>query len=187
MKKSTFFYIALLFVAFFITACGSSKKVTSYKKVHAKKSTSVNKGNTTAVNVYRSSNNKYSSKDSHFILKTAKSYLGVPYKYGGSNRTGFDCSGLVMVTFEELGLKLPRNSNQQSKEGAEIRITEAREGDLVFFNTSGSSISHVGIIESIDKSGEIKFIHSSTSKGVIISSMDENYWKARFVKAIRLL
>jgi len=185
-----------IFMSFFVlAACGSSHKVTTYKKVghkvynkinsHSKTTTS--KPSTSSGSVYRSNNKTYSSKDASFVIKTAKSYLGVPYKYGGTNRSGFDCSGLVMVSFDELGLKLPRNSAKQASEGREIKISEVREGDLVFFNTSGSSISHVGIIESIAKTGEIKFIHSSTSQGVIISSMDENYWKTRFVKAVRLL
>lgn len=186
----------IILCSFFVLAsCGSSNKVTTYRKVGNKVYNKINsnskntasKPNTSSGTVYRSSNKSYSSKDASFVLKTAKSYLGVPYKFGGTNRTGFDCSGLVMVSFDELGLKLPRNSAKQASEGREIKISEVREGDLVFFNTSGSSISHVGIIESIEKSGEIKFIHSSTSKGVIISSMDENYWKTRFVKAVRLL
>lgn len=174
-------------------ACGSNK-VTSYKKVGSKKvyskintKTSTSSVKTSSADVYRSSNKSFSSKDADFVLRTAKSYLGVPYKFGGTNDTGFDCSGLVLVSFDKLGLKLPRNSSQQATQGKEIKINEVREGDLVFFNTSGNSISHVGIIETIEKTGEIKFIHSSTSKGVIISSLDENYWKTRFVKAVRLL
>lgn len=185
--------VFVMFSLFILASCGSSNKVTSYRKVgskvysksnHHKSSTSKSSA---SESVYRSNNKSYTSKDASYVLKTAKSYLGVPYKFGGTNRTGFDCSGLVMVSFDELGFKLPRNSAKQASEGKEIKISEAREGDLVFFNTSGSSISHVGIIESIEKTGEIKFIHSSTSKGVIISSMDENYWKTRFVKAVRLL
>lgn len=189
MRKGALYCLALFFIGIFLVSCGSSKKVTSYKKVYAGKSSSSKSSSSHSKTTpsYRSSNNNFSSKDSNSLLKVAKSYIGVPYKYGGSNRTGFDCSGLVMVSFDELGLKLPRNSAEQASRGKEIRITDVREGDLVFFNTSGNSISHVGIIESINKSGEILFIHSSTSKGVIISSMDENYWKTRFVKAVRLL
>jgi len=177
MKRSFIYILLIILTNLIIISCGSSKKVTSYKKTKSSYSK----------NIYRASDKNRSSKDSNIVLKTAKSFLGTPYKYGGTNRTGFDCSGLVMVSFDRLGFKLPRNSAQQSKEGKQIKISEVREGDLVFFNTSGNSISHVGIIERIERSGEIKFIHSSTSKGVIISSMDENYWKTRFVKAVRLL
>jgi cell wall-associated NlpC family hydrolase len=185
--KNIYFYFAVFLSLGLITSCSSSSKVTSYKKSNASKNykstSNINKSSA----VYRASSASFTSKDSNSLLKIAKSYIGVPYKYGGSNTTGFDCSGLVMVSFEELGLKLPRNSAQQSENGKEIKITDVRQGDLLFFNTSGNSISHVGIIESIEKTGEIKFIHSSTSKGVIISSLDENYWRARFVKATRLL
>ncbi|RLZ12225.1 C40 family peptidase [Faecalibacter macacae] len=194
--KNIFFYFLAIAFSFIVVSCGSSNKVTSYKKTAANRVYSkINSASkypakgksSSSSSVYRSSSKTYSSKDTSNVLSTAKSFLGVPYKYGGTTRSGFDCSGLVVVSFNKIDYKLPRNSSQQAQEGREIKISDAREGDLVFFNTSGSSISHVGIIESIEKSGEIKFIHSSTSKGVIISSMDENYWKTRFVKAIRLL
>ncbi|QTV07008.1 C40 family peptidase [Faecalibacter bovis] len=189
------YFLAVVF-SLIVVSCGSSTKVTSYRKTANKVYSKINSANkypskgkssSSSSTVYRSTNKTYTSKDTNNVLSTAKSFLGVPYKYGGTTRSGFDCSGLVFVSFDKVDLKLPRVSSQQAQEGREIKISEAREGDLVFFNTSGNSISHVGIIESIEKSGEIKFIHSSTSKGVIISSMDENYWKTRFVKAVRLL
>ena len=82
---------------------------------------------------------------------------------------------------------MPRKSSDQAGYGSEIKVENVKIGDLIFFNTSGNSISHVGIVESINNNGSINFIHSSTSKGVMISSLDENYWKTRFVKAVRLL
>ncbi len=181
---------SLIVVCFFITSCTTNKVVT-YKKVGgkhyptAKKYPSKSNSNS-KTGTYRASN-KAVSKDANRLLKTAKSFLGTPYKYGGTTRSGFDCSGLVYVSFDELGISLPRNSSAQAGHGKEINIREAKSGDLIFFNTSGKSISHVGIVERIDNSGIIYFIHSSTSKGVMISSMDENYWKTRFVKAVRLL
>lgn len=195
MKNKILYFLAVVF-SLIVVSCGSSTKVTSYRKTANKVYSKINSANkypskgkssSSSSTVYRSTNKTYTSKDTNNVLSTAKSFLGVPYKYGGTTRSGFDCSGLVFVSFDKVDLKLPRVSSQQAQEGREIKISEAREGDLVFFNTSGNSISHVGIIESIEKSGEIKFIHSSTSKGVIISSMDENYWKTRFVKAVRLL
>ena len=190
MKK--IYLLCVLFICLMISSCGSSNKVDSYKKVGSKHtvknhSTSSSNKSSSSVPDYRSENKKFSSKDIESLLKTAKSFLGVPYKYGGTTNSGFDCSGLVMVSFDKLGLKLPRNSSQQANHGDEIKISDVRKGDLLFFNTSGNSISHVGIIDQIEQNGEIKFIHSSTSKGVIISSLDENYWKTRFVKAVRLL
>lgn len=172
---------------FAVTSCTSNKIVT-YKKVGSKTYPIVKRpSSNSSGSVYRADSNKTVSKDANRLLKTAKSYLGVPYKYGGTTRSGFDCSGLVFVSFDELGISLPRNSSQQAGYGKQINIKEAKSGDLIFFNTSGKSISHVGIVERIERGGIIHFIHSSTSKGVIISSLDENYWKTRFVKAVRLL
>ena len=119
-------------------------------------------------------------------MKEAYRYLGTPYKYGGTTKSGLDCSGLVINAFDAAGIKMPRISRDQAKQGKEIRLGEVKEGDLVFFKTSGSSISHVGIVEKV-KNGEVFFIHSSTSKGVIVSSLEETYWNKRFVKATRVL
>jgi cell wall-associated NlpC family hydrolase len=178
------FNFMFFLMSMFIVSCSSSRNVTSYKKTNHTKTNR----NTSSTNiVYRSSHTNDTSKESKSLLRIAKSFIGVPYKYGGNNASGFDCSGLVMVSFDGLGFKLPRNSAQQAERGKEIKVNDVKEGDLIFFNTSGSSISHVGIVESIDNSGQIKFIHSSTTKGVMISSLEENYWKARFVKAVRLL
>ena len=122
-----------------------------------------------------------------YIIKVAKSKIGTPYVWGGENNSGFDCSGLVYVSFKEMNIELPRRSSDQAGYGKEVNVENVKIGDLIFFNTSGNSISHVGIVESINHNGAINFVHSSTSKGVVISSLDDNYWKARFVKAVRLL
>lgn len=184
--KKYIYLTTILMISLFLTSCGSSK-VTSYKKTGAKKVYSSTKKSETS-EVFRSVNADDSApRDINKILKTAKSYLGTPYKYGGITRSGFDCSGLVYVSFKEMKLELPRRSSDQAEYGKEINIKNVKIGDLIFFNTSGNSISHVGIVERINNDGTIYFVHSSTSKGVIISSLDENYWKTRFVKAVRLL
>lgn len=120
------------------------------------------------------------------VLKEAHRYSGTPYKYGGTTRTGMDCSGLVINAYGAAGISMPRNSREQSNAGKEIKLKDVQKGDLIFFNTSGSGISHVGIVDKI-KWGEVFFIHSSTSKGVIVSSLNETYWNRRFVKATRVL
>lgn len=169
------FYI-LAFGIFSITACNSSRNI-SYKSSEYKKR-----------EVRERSNSKSTSesKEAKSVLKEAYNYLGTPYKYGGTSKSGLDCSGLVINAFDAAGIKMPRISRDQANQGKEIRLREVKEGDLVFFNTSGSSISHVGIVEKV-KNGEVFFIHSSTSKGVIVSSMQETYWNKRFVKATRVL
>lgn len=173
MNLKSFYILFLGFIL--IISCHSSKRV-SYKSSEAK-------NKVTKVDSPKNSNLK---KEVSTVLKEAKKFLGTPYKYGGTTKSGLDCSGLVINSFDAIGFKMPRMSREQAQQGKEIRLRDVKEGDLVFFNTSGSSISHVGIVENV-KNGEIFFIHSSTSKGVIISSLEETYWNKRFVKATRVL
>lgn len=128
---------------------------------------------------------KDTNKKTSLVLKEAKSYLGTPYKYAGIDRDGIDCSGLIYITHKKIGIDLPRSSGEQSNFGIFIDINDVTPGDLLFFNTSGSGISHSGMVEEI-KNNEIFFIHASTSKGVIISSLEETYWKSRYVSARRI-
>ncbi len=122
------------------------------------------------------------------LIKDAEKYLGAPYKYAGNTSSGFDCSGLVCKVFDENSMKLPRRSEDQGKEGKVVDISKVQPGDLLFFATSGGSrISHVGIVHRILNDGEINFIHSSTSKGVIISSLNEKYWNQAYLFARRVL
>src|SRR6218665_484311 len=121
------------------------------------------------------------------ILLEAESYLGTPYRYGGSTRSGIDCSAFVLSVFgAAAGMDLPRVAAQQSNEGDSVERTELQKGDLVFFSHRGSRISHVGIVEDVTPEGEVKFIHAATSKGVMVSSLDDSYWgpKFRFAKRV---
>ncbi|SDI92068.1 lipoprotein Spr [Chryseobacterium taeanense] len=120
------------------------------------------------------------------ILTEAQTYLGTPYRYGGMTRNGIDCSAFVLSVFgAAAGLSLPRVAASQSKEGETVDKENLQKGDLIFFS-HGRRISHVGIVESVDENGEIKFIHAATSKGVMISSLNDSYWgpKYRFGKRI---
>jgi len=121
------------------------------------------------------------------ILSEAESYLGTPYRYGGTSRSGIDCSAFVLSVFgAAAGMDLPRVAAQQSQEGDSVDRTDLRKGDLVFFSHGGRRISHVGIVEEVTEDGQIKFIHAATSKGVMVSSLDDNYWgpKFRFAKRV---
>jgi len=121
-----------------------------------------------------------------FIISTASQNLGAPYRSGGTSSNGFDCSGLVCTTYEKANIKLPRSSHEMAKVGLKINKLKAQKGDLIFFRTRGSRISHVGLITEITEN-DIKFIHSSTSSGVIVSSVNEAYYKKRFVQINRVL
>ncbi|WP_035645780.1 C40 family peptidase [Flavobacterium sp. ASV13] len=121
------------------------------------------------------------------LIETASENIGVKYKAGGTTKNGFDCSGLVYTTFESENIKLPRSSFEQSKIGIVIPAKDAQKGDLIFFKTNKSKqINHVGLITEIN-SNEIKFIHSSTSKGVIISSTKEPYYQNSFAQINRII
>lgn len=114
--------------------------------------------------------------------KVIKELLGTPYKYGGTTTKGFDCSGFTAYVFAKFGIELPHQSASMAKKGVKVAKEELREGDLVFFNTSGKGISHVGIYI-----GDGKFAHASTSKGVVITPLSDKYYAKRYVTARRIL
>jgi len=113
----------------------------------------------------------------------ASRYLGVPYKPGGVDPRGFDCSGLTFYVYNRLGLELPRSSADQAAVGRKIRRNNLRAGDLVFFSTGqGKAVTHVGIYL-----GGRKFIHApGRGKTVIISEMDSDYYSRNYHSARRV-
>jgi cell wall-associated NlpC family hydrolase len=122
-----------------------------------------------------------------FLIAKASENLGVRYRGGGTDRNGFDCSGLMFTTFRNLDMTLPRSSSDMAaNSGVKIDRNQAQKGDLIFFATRGRWVGHVGMITEITED-EIKFIHSSTSAGVIISSTKEPYYSKRFVQINRVL
>ncbi|WP_229239395.1 C40 family peptidase [Emticicia agri] len=127
----------------------------------------------------------YVSANTRNLIKIARSYTGVPYRIGGNDEQGIDCSGLLCNTFKEFGIKLPRVSWQQSEFFPAIDIPNIRTGDLVFFSVNGKVVNHAGIVTEVRSEDEVIFIHASTSKGVIEDNMMTNYWKARFASACR--
>lgn len=121
------------------------------------------------------------------IIYTAMEYDGVKYRSGGTTPAGMDCSGLVTTVFKAYDISLPRSSNDMSKVGKKLKREEIQKGDLIFFKTNGRSvINHVGIVTEV-KGDEILFIHSSTQRGVIISSTNEPYYQRTFAQANRIL
>jgi cell wall-associated NlpC family hydrolase len=124
---------------------------------------------------------------SNQLIDTASMNIGTRYRSGGTTKGGFDCSGLMLATFAAFEIKLPRSSIEQSSYGEKINSEEAQKGDLIFFKTNGRRrINHVGMVVEVCE-GEIKFIHSSIRRGVIISSTKENYYKKSFAQVNRVL
>jgi peptidoglycan DL-endopeptidase LytE len=121
------------------------------------------------------------------VIEKATSNIGTKYRNGGTDSDGFDCSGLMYSSIKIIDIELPRTSSEQSNFGIKIDKNSAQKGDLIFFATSGSShINHVGLITEVSEN-DIKFVHSSTSSGVIISSITEGYYEKRFVQINRVI
>lgn len=120
------------------------------------------------------------------VLKASEN-IGTRYRSGGTSTEGFDCSGLMYYTFSSYDIKLPRSSVEMASYGLKIDAQNAQKGDLIFFKTRGSGrINHVGmVVEVLD--GEIKFIHSATHGGVIISSTKESYYQRNLAQVNRVL
>lgn len=129
-------------------------------------------------------------KKAALILKSARQFDGTPYLLGGDSKKGIDCSALVMLSYKNAGITLPRTSVEQSNIGKEIKLSEAQPGDLIFFkfkkSKSSNPVNHVGIVSKIDSQGHVYFYHASTSSGVIESSLEEPYFKEVFVKVMRV-
>lgn len=187
-------------MALWVSACGKRLQVVTYTK----------KRGTTRHNTYKTPQKKKeyfdfdnkksttssSSKSSGAatgsvskVIQTAHSYLGTPYRYGGTSRSGIDCSGLLCTSFEAVGVKIPRTSDQQAEFGKEIQLDELLPGDMVFFAERKGSrkVTHAGLITSVRSKEEIIFIHSSTSRGVVEDNLLSSYYQSIFVKAVRPL
>ncbi|NHN31999.1 C40 family peptidase [Paenibacillus agricola] len=108
--------------------------------------------------------------------------VGAPYKYSGTTKNGFDCSGYTAFVFAKFDINLPHQSKGQAELGTKVEKDELRPGDLVFFKTDGVGISHVGVYV-----GDGKFYHSATNKGVVVNMLSENYYAKYYVTAKRIL
>lgn len=121
------------------------------------------------------------------LIVNATENIGTRYRSGGTTKAGFDCSGLMICTFSNFDIKLPRSSIEQSRIGLKVGSDEAQKGDLIFFKTNGRrQINHVGMVVEVGD-GEIKFVHSSTHGGVMISSTKEPYYQRAFSQVNRVL
>lgn len=116
------------------------------------------------------------------IVQTALEYVGVPYVFGGTTPGGFDCSGYVRYVFAHVGISLPRMADEQYEVGRPIATKDLRTGDLVFFSTYEYGPSHVGIYL---RDGN--FINASSSRGVVVDSLDSEYWSECYIGARRVL
>jgi len=123
------------------------------------------------------------------IIQTARSYVGTPYKWGGTSHSGLDCSGLLVISFRSAGIEIPRTSKDQSKMGKEVSMHGLKPGDLVFFSVKKlrmRKITHVGLVTHVHDKHNIQFIHASTKLGVVENNIYTDYYRRIFVKARRV-
>lgn len=132
--------------------------------------------------VEAATNNGQNLIASEYLLAYSYQFLGTRYVYGGTTAKGFDCSGYVKHIYKQFGVNLNRTTSGMYGQGQSVAKKDLQVGDLVFFKTTSAKVGHVGIYI-----GNGKFVHSSTSKGVIITNLnDRYYWGKRYVGAKRV-
>lgn len=169
MLKKTIKYILLFLVSVSLfTSCGNSKS----KKIH-----------------------KTHSKDSKEaiqrdrVVNYAKKQIGVKYLYGGTTPKGFDCSGFTQYVYTKFGYSVPRVSRDYTKIGSKISVKNTKPGDILLFTGSNKHkrvTGHLGIVVS-NNNGTIRFIHASSSRGVVISDFKIKYYQERILGARRII
>ena len=177
---SAFIALAVLITAgATVSSCGSSRHASSGSRKSASAAVSSSKSKSPGTITI----DKSLPSETRALLAEAPKWLGTGYRYGGDTRSGVDCSGLVLNLYRSaLAIKLPRSSSQQREYCTRISKKDLMEGDLVFFTTGSSSkVNHVGMYV-----GNGRMIHSSTSRGVIVSALDEAYYTRTFHSAGRV-
>ena len=122
------------------------------------------------------------------IIGEARTYIGTPYRWGGNDKVGIDCSGLMVRSFESVGFKIPRTTSQQIDIGKKVSLKKSKEGDLVFFafGKSKRKVTHVGLVSKYNTSSDIDFIHASSSRGVVETQLVKDYYLKRIRKIKRV-
>jgi cell wall-associated NlpC family hydrolase len=116
------------------------------------------------------------------IAGTALGLRGSPYRSGGSDPAGFDCSGFIWYVFAQHGIRVPRTVGEQFREGMDVRTDGLEAGDLLFFSTEAPGPSHVGMVIGGDE-----FVHAPSARGEVrVERLSSSYWASRFVGARRI-
>ena len=173
--KNVFLFLSLVLVVI-LSSCSASRKI---KKTESDVATNNNAPSATTTN-------NVSADD---VVSFAETLIGIRYKYGAESvDNGFDCSGFVNYVFNHFHIPVPRVTVDFDNAGEEVPLKESKPGDIILFTGSDARrriIGHVGIITE-NNNGDVKFIHASTSRGVMISGMN-SYFSPRFIKVNRIL
>jgi cell wall-associated NlpC family hydrolase len=193
----------MILLCFGLTSCGSSrpsvittkKEAAEAPRASAYKSSKTYRSETVTKEIEETeeeveSNDKPYAESTPFIdqvVENAMRYKGVKYRYGGTTTKGMDCSGLICTAFEEAGKSMPRTSRSMYAKADELDLDQVRKGDFLFFATGKNKrqVNHVALITNVTP-GEIEFIHSTTSRGVMTSTLNEAYWIDAFLRAGRI-
>ena len=163
---------ALLAVLFF-SSCGIHRETTRVRGLSADE----------RVEYSRRLGMPLSGKENPELIRELGDWVGTPYRYGGSTRGGADCSGFIWAVYRDVyGKGIPRTTGGMARESRRVRQGRLKEGDLVFFRMKGRKISHAGLYL-----GNRHFIHATTSRGVMVNSLEEDYYRRRFARGGRFL
>lgn len=160
--------LMILLSVIFLAACSSSPRYNDSSSVQKSEHSSLHSNRSSVI--YR------------LLLKQYRHWKGTPYRYGGTSLSGVDCSAFVQNTYRsKLGKQIPRTTRTQIKIGKKVKKSQLKVGDIVFFKTGRTSL-HNGIYL-----GNAQFMHASSSKGVTISSLNNRYWRKRYLTSRRIL
>lgn len=167
-----------------ITTVKKSKEedTKQYNDILANRKTAVENASSVQLKYAVLMNTEVENLPNKTLLEGVDKWYGVRYRTGGNTKNGVDCSGFTVAVYQSVyGINLPRVSRDQYRISRKISTTELQEGDLVFFNTRGSGVSHVGVYL-----GNNKFMHASVSRGVMVNGLFEPYYLKRYIGAGRI-
>lgn len=193
--KRIYFLIFGLFLTSPVIAQSSNQEtkcednlVTTFAKYFYKSEVKIDTNKTNKSNKQSFTSKIYQSTIDN-IISVGKTFLGIPYRWGGTRENGFDCSGFIKYIFDWFNIQLPRTSREMAHFGEYVSKNELQKGDLVFFsgrNASSGVIGHIGIVVEVTNEA-IKLMHSSSSKGVHIEDLNTSeYLSRRYITARRL-
>lgn len=163
--------------------------VSTFSKYFSKPKTEEPKKETTKTSTFSDYASNFYNSTIDNIIAVGKTFLGIPYRWGGTSENGFDCSGFIKYIFEWFGIQLPRTSREMANYGTYVSKNDLQKGDLIFFtgrNMNSGVIGHIGIVVEVTNEA-IKMMHSSSSQGVHIEDLNKSaYFSKRYMTARRL-